>query len=455
FQIISYLLSMNKGTKWNVLKQLDMTTNQWAWNSTCWTIAAIIGEVPSNLLLKKTGVRLHFMRIVVLWSIMGACGAAAQNKSGLLVTRFLLGIFECGMYPGILSQLTYWYRRDEIAVRMIVVGGAAAFSGIFTALYAWGITYMNGVHGIAAWRWALLILSLCGVPVGAIVYFFLPTFPWEAKFLTERERAILQCRLPPAQAKRADANFDWPAIRKDLSDPLFWSFTGIQVFQGVGTYGLQFWLPSIITSFGFTTTQSSQLLNIPGAAVGLSVGIFFAWLSQRTLSIPRPVYIIGVISVTFTGFFCLAFVRNKPALYALTIIASSASSAFYAMLYPWRAQTLVGATSTAFVFSFQISAGQISGIIGRCGYLANFHHSRYAPRYTVPFMVCVGFQSLAVLSTLSAWYFSRNLEKISREETKQRRREEKEQKIEQKFEQTPAQNDDIVVEPRQLKEWGV
>lgn len=55
---------------------------------------------------------------------------------------------------------------------------------------------------------------------------------------------------------------DWAAIRRALKSPQLWLFTAAQAFQNIGTYGLSFWLPSIIAAFGFTTTQSSQLLNI-------------------------------------------------------------------------------------------------------------------------------------------------------------------------------------------------
>ncbi|WWC93185.1 hypothetical protein V866_000018 [Kwoniella sp. B9012] len=429
--IVSYLVPMQKGKPTNVLTQLKMTADDWSMITTFQTIPSVFFEVPSNLLMKKFGPRFHFTRIVLLWSLSGAMGALAKNKGGLWATRFFLGVFEAGVYPGILAHLTYWYRPDEIAVRMIGVATAASFSSIFDALLAWAITYLDGSHGISSWQWYLIILGLVGVPVAAVVWLFLPNYPETARFLSEREKQILISRLPASSSRRSDANWDPKAIWSELKNPLIYVFTGMQLFQNIGTYGLQFWLPSIIASFGFTTTQSSQLLNIPPTVVGLCASFFWAWLSDQTLGIPKPLYLIGAITWTMTSFFCLAFVKNKPALYALTIFAKIGSASFFAVLWPWRSQTMKGATSTAFVFSFQNGMAQWSGMIG-----PQVFRSKYAPRYTIPFMVCVIFQFLAGLTASLGWYLSKDTEKAVRQEAKIRREEARQQKLDEKYEKS-------------------
>jgi hypothetical protein len=77
------------------------------------------------------------MRLLILHrGIVTACTAAVSNVGGLYTCRFLLGLVgtkfasfrnlslilsqtEAGMFPGIILQLSYWYRPDEIAVRLI------------------------------------------------------------------------------------------------------------------------------------------------------------------------------------------------------------------------------------------------------------------------------------------------------------------------------------------------
>ena len=73
------------------------------------------------------------------WGIALMCNAAVKNKGGLYTTRFLLGVVsyrpnkshyfrikhtnlqqaEAGQFPGVILQMTYWYRPDEMSLRLL------------------------------------------------------------------------------------------------------------------------------------------------------------------------------------------------------------------------------------------------------------------------------------------------------------------------------------------------
>lgn len=67
-------------------------------------------------------------------------------------------------------------------------------------------------------------------------------------------------------------------------------------------------------------------MNIPPAVLGIALAVYFAWLSDRTFSIPRPIYTLGSKAFVIPAFIGLTVVTNKPALYALIIIATAAST---------------------------------------------------------------------------------------------------------------------------------
>lgn len=92
--------------------------------------------------------------------------------------------------------------------------------------------------------------SQVGFVLAAFVWKYLPDFPDNARFLTSYERRLLVLRLPSNVARATDENFSKAEILSALRSPLLWSFTGIQLFSNLGAYGLSFWLPSIIASFG-------------------------------------------------------------------------------------------------------------------------------------------------------------------------------------------------------------
>jgi Major Facilitator Superfamily len=110
---------MNGGTPQNILKQLHMSSNDFNWVSTIYYLPYIIAEAPSNLFIKRLLPSKWLSRIVVSWGIVLACHAAVSNKSGLYAARFFLGLAEAGMFPGVILQMTYWYRPDEMSLRLL------------------------------------------------------------------------------------------------------------------------------------------------------------------------------------------------------------------------------------------------------------------------------------------------------------------------------------------------
>jgi hypothetical protein len=56
------------------------------------------------------------------------------------------------------------------------------------------------------------------------------------------------------------------------------------------------------------------------------------------------------------------------------------------MMWPWRVQTINGATGSAFAIAFANSYGQIGGAVG-----AQLFNSRFAPRYETSFAIAMGF----------------------------------------------------------------
>lgn len=63
---------------------------------------------------------------------------------------------------------------QQLAVRMILLGLLGSFSGILSAVLAWGITFMNGAGGLSAWRWMFLFEGLAGLVLAAIAFVWLP-----------------------------------------------------------------------------------------------------------------------------------------------------------------------------------------------------------------------------------------------------------------------------------------
>lgn len=83
-----------------------------------------------------------------------------QNYSGLLATRFFLGVFETGMFPGAFYLIGMWYRRHEAQKRYSFFFSSTTLAGAFGGLLASAIGKMDGVRGYMGWRW----ICMCSPP---------------------------------------------------------------------------------------------------------------------------------------------------------------------------------------------------------------------------------------------------------------------------------------------------
>lgn len=75
-----------------------------------------------------------------------------MNRQGLYVVRFFLGLFEAGLWPGMLVHMCYWYRPDELPPRIVFVTILGNFAPVIGGVLAFGF---NGVNagGLSGWKW--------------------------------------------------------------------------------------------------------------------------------------------------------------------------------------------------------------------------------------------------------------------------------------------------------------
>lgn len=116
-------------------------------------IPYIIAEAPSNLFLKRLLPSRWLSRIMISWGIVTCCHAAVKNSQGLYAARFFLGLMEAGMFPGVILQLCYWYRPDEMARRLLYFYMLGNFSTVISGVLAFAFDGASGKGGLSGWQW--------------------------------------------------------------------------------------------------------------------------------------------------------------------------------------------------------------------------------------------------------------------------------------------------------------
>lgn len=78
------------------------------------------------------------------------------------------------------------------------------------------------------------------------------TVPQTASWLTDKEKAFIEARLPANAPRAAERDFKFSEIIESLKDKRLWLFTFIWAFFTVGTSGVRFYQSTVIADLGFT-----------------------------------------------------------------------------------------------------------------------------------------------------------------------------------------------------------
>jgi ACS family tartrate transporter-like MFS transporter len=137
-------------------KDLGLSAYIFGWGAGIFFLGYFLFEVPSNIILEKTGARVWIARIMITWGIVSGAMAFVQGPVSFLVMRFLLGVAEAGFFPGMILYFTYWfpkaYRARVISALFIAVPGSNALAAVISG----AILEMDGVLGLAGWQWLFI-----------------------------------------------------------------------------------------------------------------------------------------------------------------------------------------------------------------------------------------------------------------------------------------------------------
>jgi ACS family tartrate transporter-like MFS transporter len=169
-------------------------------------IGYLIFEVPSNIALERFGASRWIARIMVTWGITSALMALVCGPISFYALRFLLGVAEAGLFPGVILYLTYWYPAEYRARFLAAFAVAVPVSTVIGAPVSGLLLGLDGVLGLKGWQWLFVIEGIPSMILGLVTWFYLPDRPAKANWLSDDQRP--GCR----RASRAISRQSVPCI---------------------------------------------------------------------------------------------------------------------------------------------------------------------------------------------------------------------------------------------------
>jgi hypothetical protein len=175
--------------------------------------------------------------------------------------------------------MAFFYKPTEMPWRIALFYSVGQLSSALSGLLAFAISFvsmgmelvsyrrlmyiqMDGLCGLSGWRWLFLLEGLPAIILSFVALFGLPDYPETARMLTDEERAVIVRRLASIKVSGQAKSWSWPQLATLFKDPTLYTFATYWIAHGIGGFGINYALPTVVYELGFTTTAKSQLMNI-------------------------------------------------------------------------------------------------------------------------------------------------------------------------------------------------
>jgi MFS family permease len=312
-------------------------------------------EIPSNLALHRFGARRWIARIMITWGLVSAATALIVGPNSFYSVRLLLGIAEAGFFPGVAYFLSAWFPQEQ-RTRMLawfLIG--IPVSSLIGGPICGALLEMDGLLGLAGWKWLFIMVSAPCVVLGVISLFMLADRPQDASWLSPREAEALVALLNAEKRERPRGTM-WEAV----TDIRVLMLAAIQFGFTLASYGIGIWLPLIIKGYHLSNLTIGFLSAVPYVFASVGMILWARHVDRRGgrifhLAVTCFLGALGLGGAVLSG-------SLAPALIALTIAligVTSARAIFWAL--PTRFLTGIGAAGG---LAFINSIGTLGGFAG-------------------------------------------------------------------------------------------
>jgi MFS family permease len=347
FIIVLYLLAfldrvnIANAKIYGLVNDIGLTGTQYNTCLTIFFVPYIVFEIPSNIFLKRFSPRVWLSFCCMGFGLVTTMQGLVQSYGGLITTRFLLGIFECGMFPGCFYLISMWYKRAEAQKRFTLFFSSTSLAGAFGGLLASAIGKMAGMRGYLGWRWIFILEGTFTVVVGLIFLFTFPSFPEEAKWLAEDERAYVKARLAAdSGSSAAERKVTFRDALRVMSDYKIWLGGFMYLGMIVPAYGYAYFAPTIIQGYGYSAIQT-QLRSVPPWVASFGFGMMVAVASDASRH--RFMYALFPIFIAIAGLAILMSVHTNLDLeYAALFLTCMGTYSAMPVMVCWFNMNLAG-----------------------------------------------------------------------------------------------------------------
>lgn len=402
----------------NMKEDLNFQGNDYINTVTCYNVAAVVFQFPAMYLFPRFPIHIYLPLIDLFWGAFTIACYKATSVSQIQVFRFFIGMGEASFYPCAHYLFGSWFKHSELSTICIFY-----YSGQFVGTTSSGLFQaaifrnLNGLHGLAGWRWMFIVDGCISFPLALIGYFCVPGTPYKCYsiWLSDDEIRLARKRLKLANITPPSAT------PQNFFDKKLWKkVLGTWKLYVLTLLSIGCWNNSTTAGSGYVLwLKSLKRYSIPEvnnlSVIAPLIGILLLFLCCRGADAFRSrsgsILVFSVVNFISTLILLIWDVPESAKWFAFSILYAGWASA--SVIYSWCNDILRNdPQERAITFILLYAFSQSTSIwITKLAW-----ETVDAPRYTVGYGVTLGFIFFLVVTTIiTLYYYKREERKSARE----------------------------------------
>jgi ACS family glucarate transporter-like MFS transporter len=337
-----------------ISKDLNLSKLQMGKVFAAFTLAYSLFEIPGGYLGDWIGPRKVLMRIVIWWSFFTAATGWAWNFASLLVTRFMFGAGEAGVYPNLTKAFTTWLPHNERVRAQGIMWMSSRWGGAFTP----SLVYL--VFQVMSWRHSFELFGGIGILWAVAFYIWFRDNPRDKKSVNKAELELLA---GSDELASGHGNVPWGKLVRSQQA---WLLCAQYFCLSYPWYFYITWLPTYLKeSRGLELGQNAVLSGLPllfGGLGSLFCGFFSARLTQWTGDVGKTRRLMAYIGFPSAAALLVASLLIHNAIAAMVIMGLASFCNDLVMPGSWGACMDVGGKYAGTLSGAMNMMGNLGGV---------------------------------------------------------------------------------------------
>ncbi|WDM02970.1 MFS transporter [Alicyclobacillus cycloheptanicus] len=230
-------------------------------------------QIPGGYFASRWSAKRVVFILMMLWGLAAMATSLVQNTTQLYIMRFVLGVFEGGVWPAVLVLLASWFpQRERARANALWMACLPVSSIIMTPITGWLLTF-------ASWREVFFIEGLPPIIWGIVWWFALSDRPSQARWISDAERTHIETVLAAEDQVKPESG----GFRQALGSGMTWKLIAVYFCWITGFYGFSLWVPSVVKDFQGVTSSATVgwLSAIPFLFALVAMVANSAWSDKR------------------------------------------------------------------------------------------------------------------------------------------------------------------------------